>query len=218
MNVLTAAWISAGTSAGAPAASQSTGRCARCATSAPLVPVRDVVSKVFTGFDGWADPAGRGLCAACAWGYSTPSLRAVPHLVTREPATMRELGRAEAGALLTTGALGADSALVVPLRPGRKHILPTAAWGRVTVDDAQLPWTDHEAHLLGVVVRLRDLGFGSRMLAEPAPAFQVMTGLDPALWGEVMTVWSELAPWRVPAGPWLPLALHLTIPTTKEAR
>jgi hypothetical protein len=29
----------------------------------------------------------------------------------------------------------------VPLRPGRKHLLPTATWGHVTVDDAQLPWS-----------------------------------------------------------------------------
>ncbi|ACZ32397.1 hypothetical protein Xcel_3398 (plasmid) [Xylanimonas cellulosilytica DSM 15894] len=217
MNVLTAAWTSTGKVSGDTTTARTRGKCARCATTADLIPVRDVISKAFTGFDGWTDPTGRGLCAACAWGYSTPALRAVPHLVSRDPAQLRELSRTAAGEVLASGPLDVDQALVVPLRPGRKHLLPTAGWGRVTVDDAQLPWTEREVTLLRTVTELRDLGFGSRMLTEPAPPYQVMSKLPPASWSLVLRAWDELAVWRVTAGPWMPLALHLTIPTTKDA-
>lgn len=217
MNVLTAAWTWSGAPASADTARIGRGRCARCALEADLTPVREVVSKAFTGFDDWAEPAGRGLCGACSWGYSTPALRAVPHLVDRDSAGMRELTRAEAGQMLQVGPLDTGRALVVPLRPGRKHILPTAEWGRVAVDDAHLPWTEREAGLLGVVAGLRELGFGSRMLAEAAPPYTVLSGLPGSVWAQVMDDWARLAVWRVQAGPWLPLAVHLTTPI-KESR
>ncbi|GAA5033191.1 hypothetical protein GCM10023317_84890 [Actinopolymorpha pittospori] len=215
MNVLTAAWIGTGAP---PATSTTTGTCARCAAFGDLVPARLRISKQFTGFDGWANSAGRGLCQACAWAYSTPALRSVPHLVTRDPATMQQLARGEADVLLRSGALGSDLALVVPLRPGRKHILPTACWGRVSIDDAQLPWSDQDAERLRVLVTLRGLGFGSRMLEEPAPPFRVMKTLRPAQWSWALQGWEQLAFWRAPDNPWLPLALHVTTPTAKGAR
>ena len=217
MNVLTAAWSGSGAPASSASGGLGPGRCARCGTEANLTPTRAAISKSFTGFDDWADPSGRGLCAGCAWGYSTPALRAVPHLITQSPAGMHLLSRSETGRLLGAGPLAVDRALVVPLRPGRKHILPTAAWGRVSVDDAQLAWTEREVRLLGVVVRLRELGFGSRMLAEPAAPYSVLSGLPAEARAEVMDDWALLDAWRVPAGPWLPLAVHLTTPL-KEGR
>lgn len=214
MNVLNAAWKSAGAPDRDSAHVGNVGRCARCATDGDLTPVREVLSKVFTGFEGWFHPGGRGLCAACSWGYSNKALRAVPHLISRDPASMRELTRAAVSELLAEGALEAGSAVVVPLRPGRKHILPSAAWGRVSVDDAHLPWTDRDAQLLGLVVRLRRLGFGSRMITEPAPPYQVLSQLDTSVWALVLYAWEQLSPWRAPANPWLALALHLTTSTS----
>jgi len=215
MHVLTAAWVGTGSPA-APGATS--GPCARCGREDDgLVPTRHVISKQFTGFDGWADPSGCGLCAVCAWGYSTASLRSATHLVTRSPASMRQLSRVEVAGLLHSGTLETDLALVVPLRPGRKHILPSAVWGRVNVDDAQLSWTARDAGLLQLIARLRELGFGSRMLTAAAPPFPVMNRLDRSCWAEVLAAWGQLGPWRAPDNPWLTLALHVTTPTSKES-
>jgi hypothetical protein len=80
----------------------------------------------------------------------------------------------------------------------------------VCVDDAHLPWTAREVRLLGLVKWLRELGFGSRMLLEDAPAYGVFAKLDPALWGQVQDAWERLAVWRHSEGPWMALALQVT--------
>lgn len=69
MDVLTAAWVGAGSPT--PHATSLTGDCSHCGSRDQLVAVRAVVSKQFTGFDGWANPSGRGVCPGCAWGYAT---------------------------------------------------------------------------------------------------------------------------------------------------
>lgn len=217
MNVLTAAWTATGAPV-APHAPGVAGACARCAEVGDLVSVRGVISKTFTGFDDWVDPNGPGVCSACAWGYSTPALRVAPHLIVRDPAAIQELSRVEVGLLLQRGGLEPGLAVVVPLRPGRKHVLPAAEWGRVSIEDAQLPWRDRDAGLLQLVVDLRDRGFGTRMLIEPAPPFQVLQTLPRCQWAQVMRLWNRLAPWRTPDNPWLALALRVTTPTSaKEA-
>lgn len=209
--VLATAWTAAGrrkSTLGSKA-----GACARCGATGRVVPVRSVLSKAFTGFEGWVDPSGRGLCGACAWGHSVGELRKVAHLVRQDPVALVAASRGEVGRILATP-LGVGECLVVPLRPGRKHILPGAVWGRVCVDDAHLPWTDRQARLLGRVAWLRGLGFGSRMLAEPAPAYGVMARLDPQTWTDVLGAWAQLAEWRDSQGPWLALAVYATTPTT----
>ncbi|WP_043650842.1 hypothetical protein [Cellulosimicrobium cellulans] len=217
MDVLTAAWIASGWPI-VDEASLGAGECARCDASAHLVPVRRAVSKSFTAYDAWSNPSGPGLCQACTWAYTTTSLRAQAHLVGRSPATVRPVPRSGAAELLLTGALSADDALFVPLRPGRKHVLPAAEWGRVAVDDVTIPWSASDASLLRRVLDLRDRGFGTRMIAEPAPPYAVLIGLDRSEWPAVLQAWRELAPWRSPDNPWLHLALHITTPDpAKEA-
>lgn len=216
MNVLTAAWL--GTGAPTTGTNADEGPCARCGLAGELVPTRSVISKSFTSFDGWSDPAGPGLCPACTWGHSSAALRSVPHLVTREPTALRKLTKQEAGTLLRAGDLGPGRALVVPLRPGRKHVLPTAIWGRVSIDDIHLPWRAQDAELLTLILELRADGFGTRMLSEPAPPFRVLQAIPSVKWQRILHIWDQLAPWRAPDNPWLPLALHLTTPTaTKES-
>ncbi|MGL5825727.1 MAG: hypothetical protein ACRCYU_13095 [Nocardioides sp.] len=215
MNVLTAAWLAAGSPA---AATTLTGSCARCGGQGDLATVRSAVSKQFTAFDTWINPSGRGLCPQCTWGYATASLRSGPHLVTRTSLELRPLTRAEAAGQLRNGPLGPDVALVVPLRPGRKHLLPDAEWGRVAVDDAQLAWDALEVHRLHLVDQLRELGFGTRMLTAPAPPFQALTKLPTAMYQAVLDAWDGLEAWRQPDNPWMALALHLTTPTTQESR
>jgi hypothetical protein len=206
--VLGVAWASSGSPSGAVASVGREGNCARCGLAGRLVAVRSVVSKVFTGFDDWVDPTAWGVCEACAWGHTTPALRSMPHLVERT-GRLRSLTRAETGHLLVDE-LGPGACLVVPLRAGRKHVLPGAVWGRVCVDDAHLPWTSREVRLLELVSWLRELGFGSRMLLEDAPAYGVFAKLDPALWGQVQEAWTQLAVWRRSDGPWMALAVHVT--------
>lgn len=214
MTVLTSAWVGSGFSFGDEDPGDE--RCACCGDRAGSVPVRSAVSKTFTGFDSWVDPVGRQLCACCAWGYSTPELRAGPLLVTRTPAALRQLSRQEAGEVLARGAVGQGECVVIPLRPGRKHLLPGAGWGRVSVDDANLTWTGAHAELLGLVHKLRSMGFGSRMLAEPAPSFRVLSSLPAEQYTTVLRDWEQLAPWRTPDNPWLSLAIHVTLPTTTK--
>lgn len=215
MNVLSAAWTANGSPLVAPSIGE--GRCARCTDAGGLVATRSAISKAFTAFDDWNDPSGPGICQACAWMYSTPALRRQPQEITREPSAWRVLERCEAGALLRAGPLPPDTALVVPLRPGRKHLLPRAAWGRVCVDDAQLVWHRHQAELLRLVFRLRGSGFGTRMLTEPAPPFQTLRALPPDRWSRVLDDWQELAVWRTADNPWMSLALHITTPTKERS-
>lgn len=216
MTVTTSAWIGAGRPA-RPANQGGGGACSRCGRAGELVPVRSAISKAFTAFDGWSNPNGAGLCQACAWSYATPRLRSAIHLIHRHPAKLEPLTKPQARSLLGRGRLDPAAAVVIPLRPGRKHLLPTAEWGQVCVDDARLPWTDQHAQLLDLVEKLRELGFGSRMLTEPAPPFQVMRALPRDRWAWVLQAWEALAVWRPPDNPWLPLAVHLTTPLPKES-
>jgi hypothetical protein len=214
MDVLTAAW----TAAGAPTSPSSIhGPCARCGRQASLTATRTVVSKVFTGFDSWVDPAGAGVCPSCAWGYSTPDLRSSAHLVTRSPKSgLSDLTRPAVLEVLTSGRLNVDAALVVPLKPGRKHLIPDAVWGQVTLDDVHLPWTTADTDRLQVVADLRSRGFGTRMLEEPAPPWPILRRQPHADWIFVMAAWVQLDPWRTPASPWLALALHITVPFKEQ--
>ena len=207
MDVLTAAWQACGQPLPAVHRNRNRGACARCGRADDeLVPTRDVVSKVFTGYDTWRDPSGSGLCPACTWAYRTPELRAVAHLVTFAPPCLQQLEPAALADLLSV-AVPADLAVIVPLRPGRKHLLPAAVWGRVTVDDAQLPWTAADADRLAAMRRLRALGFGSRMLTEPAPVWSVLRKLPRNWVDQVLTDWAALDPWRS-RPPWFDLAVR----------
>jgi hypothetical protein len=207
MDVITAAWQAAGRPQ--PPQTAGSGRCARCGTAAVLAATRNVVSGTFTGWDGWAHLASRGLCPPCAWAYRGPALRLQPTWVTAQPAITHP-ALPELAAMLRWP-LSADAAVAVPLRPGRKHLLPSAAWGTVTTGDATLPWTAQDGRRLQVMQRLRVAGFGSRMLAAAAPAFAVLRLLPSAQRAEVMGDWEVLRPWRDRL-PWLHLGLRLTMP------
>lgn len=214
MTVLTTAWRAAGSPMRTDIAIA--GICARCGKPAELSPARAVISKTFTGFDGWIDPSGHGLCPVCCWGYDVDALRLSPHLVDADPPRLTCLTKGQVGELLQRGRLGSGHALVVPLRPGRKHLMPIAGWGRVTIDNTQVPWGEDDAGRLRVLARLRGLGFGTRMLAAPAPAYPALRRLPAKDWPQVISWWGELDPWRTADSPWLALALHVTIPLTKE--
>lgn len=209
MDVLTTAWAS--THNQTFTQTIPAGWCARCGQAGPLRATFSVISKTFTAFDEWVSPSGPGLCPACTWGFDTTVLRAAPHLVTRTHG-LRALTRTQVRHVLSGGALPVDAALAVPLRPGRKHLLPRATWGQVTVDDATITWTTRDSTLIGVLGRLRAHGFGSRMLTEPAPPFAQLRRCPQAQWPHIMSDWPRLKPWRNPCNPWLALSLHITSP------
>jgi hypothetical protein len=214
MDVLTTAWLAAGQPS--ILAASRDGTCARCGKPARLATIGKVVSKTFTAWDGWADPGGQGVCHACAWAYRAPELRRLATCVTASPRVITHPGPAAIAAALSEP-LPPVVALVVPLRPGRKHLLPGARWGRVTTDDAQLSWTSADAGRLGALLRLRGSGFGSRMLARPAPDFAVLRRVLPDRRAAVLADWHELGPWRA-RPPWLSLALHVTVPLQDPPR
>ena len=214
MNVLTAAWIAAGRPQVLDPATA--GRCARCsAIGGQMVPTREVVSRVFTAFDGWADPGGPTVCPTCAWGYREPALRSGAHLVTASGPGLKRVTPAGILSILAAPLPG-GAALVVPLRPGRKHLFPTAGWGRVTLDDLLLPWSAADCGRLEATTRLRDDGFGSRMLAAAAPAWPVLRKLPRGQWPRVLADWAALTPWRQ-RRPWLDLAIYATAARTEAA-
>lgn len=215
MDVLTTAWTAAGEPDAVPDADAHTGDCARCGTqSTRLTATRRVVSRVFTGVDGWHNLSGPGLCPPCTWGYRTPELRTTSHVVSTSP-ELRPLAAGQLEVLLSTPT-PSYLAVIVPLRPGRKHLLPEASWGRVTVDDAQLPWGLGDTMRLAAMRRLRNLGFGSRMLTEPAPPWHVLRRIPRAHWPAILTDWPALDPWRR-RRPWFDLAAHATKTTGKAA-
>jgi len=204
---LSAAWLAHGSPPALDAASN--GRCARCARQAPLVPVRRVVSRSFTGFDGWVDPAAGGLCSGCTWGYRTTSLRESPYLVTKAPSAVA-LTAAELARVLGAP-LSMDRAVTVPARAGRKHVLPAARWGRVTLDDVPLPWEEADVDRLALVARLRAEGVSSRELTAPAPPWRLIQHADGPSRNRLLDGWERLGPWRR-RPVWMTLATIATQP------
>lgn len=215
MHVTEAAWRAAGQPNPFPGP-RASGTCARCEQpETELVPTRTVVSKTFIGYDNWSNPRARGLCPACAWAYSDDDLRKFPHLVHAQPALLKRLTGQDLAGILAAP-LPADTAVIVPLHPGRKHLMPTAQWGRITIDDAHLRWTAAEAGRFAILRRLRFRGFGSRMLTEPTPPFDVLRRQDPADWPQLLIDWDHLQPWRA-ARPWLALAIRASLTSEKAA-
>ena len=208
MDVVIAAWAAAGRPRAGLAQTQ--GRCARCGQAGPVMATGAVLSGKFTAWDDWADPAGAGLCQPCTWAYRTAALRARPTYVTADPPSLAHPTLA-ALAVLLQAALPPAAAVAVPLKPGRKHVLPGARWATVATGDACLPWTSLDGVRLQAMLRLRVDGFGSRMLAAPAPSFPVLRRLPAARQAGVLQDWAAVGPWRA-RPPWLDLALRLTAP------
>jgi hypothetical protein len=211
--VVHAAWTAAGSWAPDPDPTLlRPGTCARCGEQpAELARVTAAISKLFTAFDGWHDPTRPGLCHPCAWAYRDPTLRRHAHLVTTTP-NLVQLTAASLADELSAGPIASDTALIVPLRPGRKHLLPEARWGAVTTDSATIPWTSADSTRLAAMTRLRDDGFGTRMLRQPAPAWQVLHTRPTEHWSRILADWAQLDAWRH-RPPWLDLGLHATTPS-----
>lgn len=206
MDVAAAAWRASGSPASNP--DGPAGLCARCGWGrGPRVRVADVVSRSFAAFDTWRLPGEYGLCAGCSWAYRTPALRQSCYLVTATP-TIRPLSTSD---LLHTleEPLSAASTVLVPVRPGRKHVLPTARWGRISADDVTISWTAADVSRLQTMRLLRSWGFGAHQLVAAAPPWHVVRTLAPADRMRALAHWPELDPWRS-RPPWLEVATRAT--------
>lgn len=207
-----AAWRASGSPRGSQLAA--VGRCGRCLGVDTLTPTGQVVSENFTGFDSWRGSPRDGLCPACAWGYRTPALRAAAFRVTADPPQLQLLPIEDLAAALARQ-VGAEEAISVPLRAGRKHVLPEARWGQVCVDGTNLPWSSDDVLILAIVLRLRKGGIPGPALRSPAPPWNTMRSLESAGRSELLEDWERLAPWRDrPA--WMDLAVLATNRRTKE--
>ena len=182
---------------GSPSAMAGTldGLCARCGTPDSLTVTRNVISRNFTAFDDWRDPAGAGLCRACTWAFRSPMLRTIPFLVVRFPEMLTPLATDQLRAQLREPMLP-DKTVVVPLRPGRKHVLSGAAWGHVATDEHLLTWTSDDAHRLELAEQLLALGYRTSQLLQPAPPYPQTAALPIAQAVWALDAWQDLAPWR----------------------
>ena len=191
---------------GATAGTSNAG-CARCRKqTAVMTPVGQVVSRRFTGYEGWRDPGASRLCAVCVWMYRHRPLRHEAWIVTRDPQAMR-VASPEVLRTILSSLIESDPALLVPLVPGRKHILPQAHWGVVTTDDTALRWTQEDAIRLDALDRLRSAGFSEAAVAAAAPAFAALRAVPRPLWQGVFDDWAAIAPWRS-ARPWMEVGLR----------
>lgn len=191
-----------------PAAASDDGPCARCADPRPLTPTALVVSRGFTSMDSWSAPCSLGLCPACTWAYRHPELRQLPHLVSATPPGLTPLTGPALLEVLATPPTP-RTAITVPSRPGRKHVLPAATWGRVTLDETPLTWTRADTRRLKTVLELITAGAPAGSLTEPVPPWPVVAATRPPDRGRLLDQWAALRPWR-PATPWLTVALVAT--------
>lgn len=185
------------------------GRCSRCHCEGVGLSSGSVISDVFTGFESWVQPGGPLLCQACAWSYRHPVLREQAHLVNNHTGGLRPMTRVQVRHLLLQGALGGELALVVPLRAGRKHVLPLARWGMVQLDDASIGWTSSDAERLRLGLSLVQAGFLPRSLVDPVPPHRELCATSPTRWPRLLEAWRQLDVWRTPLNPWLQLSIHI---------
>lgn len=211
VDVAQAAWLAHGSpSAGGLPWRPRTGECARCGQAGgDGVDAGKVISDKWAGWDSWRRAIGAWLCPPCVWVYRADGLRAGMFLITRRP-TFEIVSPTRVRTILA-GPVPAESALVVPLRFNRKHVVPLAEWGAVRVDDVTLRWTRSDAERLAAVLRLRVDGFGGRMLALPSPPWQVLSKVPAGRRLGVLGDWRLLDRWR-PAHPGFDLAVLVCRP------
>lgn len=194
-----------------------TGRCGRCGTPGDrMTAIRQVVSNRFTGYHGWVNPRSKVLCAPCTWAYQHRPLRTDIHLVRRDHPTLEQLTDDDLASVLASP-IPADTAVTVPARSGRKHLLPDAVWGHITAADTHLHWGPREVETLAAMTRLRAAGFTAADLAAAAPPFKALRTVDPDDVATTLEDWAILGPWRS-AAPWWTVGLRASTPIVRVRR
>ncbi|MDV6310002.1 hypothetical protein [Gordonia amicalis] len=182
-----------------------------------LVAATSVISRKFTDADTWVY-GGPWLCRACGWAYATTELRRSVYLIDQHPAARTLIDRTRLGELLAAGPLEVTRAVILPVR-GRRHILPTAAWGWVCTDDTAMRWDTTAVARLNDLRWLRGLpGIRAAMLTAPVPPMSVMRTQPADIWPELIARWESLRPWRTHPGAWWDAAIALSTPAPVKPR
>ena len=184
-------------------------RCARCGRDGAATPTGQVVSRSFTAYDSWQDPSGDLVCPVCVWGHLGVGVRNDIRHVHRDPPRDRVMSTHDAFDLLATEPIPPGQAVVIPLRPRRKHILPQAIWGRVMADDVGITWVRADTKRLATVRDLRESGVTPAQLYAPAPPHHVVNAAGSKA-ADVLAAWTALRPWRSPRNPWMAAAIRVT--------
>lgn len=182
------------------------GSCARCRADGKILPIDTVVSRNFTAWDG-LDAAAKGFCETCAWGYSDPTLRTRPILITVE--TAHVASRDELRRLLSHP-LTNQQALTLPVS-GKKHLLPNLEWGCVASDDGSLLWSDDAAALMTTLLTMRGIGATEKDLLTAAPPAHLLLSSYQAQARQIFSAWETMNDWR--GTPYWDVAVKASRPT-----
>ena len=168
------------------------GVCVRCSATGPCVPVGDVVSLKFSGWDRLVSSGPAVFCVACAWAHRLDGARTQPLLIRNGALTV--LTPATLAGVLDHP-VGPDTAVTVPVGR-RKHLLPAAAWGMVTTDGGSTPWTAVDAALARSVRELKSLGVFMSSIQRQDPPPSSFAKVDGSNIGRALILWWSLGPWR----------------------
>ena len=181
--------------------------CGACGSTTECSPANRVLS---TSFGTWDDIAacadGRWLCSDCSWAYKEPRLRRGALVVTTAPSATRPTPSQLRTVL--SAPIAADTTVIVPVG-GKRSLVPTARWGRITFDGGTIPWSSRHAHLMHTATRLREYGAHERSLTLPSPPSAVIDSLPVEQHSTVRRLWRDFDPARDDAA-LLPLMCRLS--------
>ncbi|MBB1033155.1 hypothetical protein G6031_01950 [Dietzia sp. CQ4] len=112
-----------------------------------------------------------------------------------EDGQVRELDSAGLATLLSRP-LDDRTAVVLPLRPGRKHLLPTARWGHVVVDDVAVRWGGAEVVLRAEMAWLRARDFSVAMIQDGSPDIGILRRIPTHEMSDVLEALERVRRWR----------------------
>jgi len=129
----------------------------------------------------------------CAWGLGGAGLRS--SILEIRPGQVRELDAATLAELLSHP-VTEQTAVVLPLRPGRKHLLPEARWGHVVVDDVAVRWGGAEVILRAEMAWLRARDFSVSMIHDGTPDVGILRRIPTDELADVLESLERVRRWR----------------------
>lgn len=156
------------------------------------MPSRQVISRRFTAYDDWIQPGGE-LCQVCAWGLAGTGLRS--SILQISLSQLRELDGSTLADLLGRP-VDENTAVILPLRPGRKHLLPSARWGHVVVDDVAVRWGGAEVVLRAEMAWLRARGLSVSMIYDGNPDAGILRRVPTDELPDVLESLERVRHWR----------------------
>lgn len=179
-----------------------TSLCSHCGNHVTaLRPLAEVVSNKFTGWDHYGTtPQHVLVCCRCEWAFAGDRVRTHAWVITapgRRPGAALAAHRDAAGFIASlTSPLPDDACMVLPTL-GRRHAMPYAQWGCVSLDGRPLPWGHAAAQAARHVRRLDLLEVPLAAVFDPAPPTAVLVAAPPSRRSEILQIWEHLEPWRL---------------------